>query len=110
MDSQNINDIKLKEQLIESGMRTFDADTLIKIARTQKKSVTRVFLSSLSGLYMGIFALLLVYLFFVYKMKIQEIIIFSYIYLSIFAILYFFTHDLKTFFWSIKILFKLKGR
>ncbi|WP_145561871.1 hypothetical protein [Yersinia aldovae] len=105
MDEQEV-----KHKLLRLGVSNLDADTLINMAKKKNTSVSRVFLMSLRGLYMGTLALVVIYFAFTFNMNTKEFIAFSAMYIPIILIIYFLTPSLKTFFWSLKVLFNLKGK
>ncbi|ANI31854.1 hypothetical protein PL78_18765 [Yersinia entomophaga] len=104
MDEQEI-----KDKLVGLGISSLDAITLIKIAKNKKTTVTRVFISNHIGLYIGTAALVGVYFLFASTMSEKELISFSAAYIPVLFIIYFLTPFLKEFFWSLKVLFSLKG-
>ncbi|WP_415843099.1 hypothetical protein, partial [Yersinia entomophaga] len=95
---------ELKNTLLSLGMDNVDATLLIKIAKNKKTSVSRVFIMSLLGLYMGTATLIAIYFLFTYKMEKNEVLIFSVSYIPVVLIIYFFTPSLKKLFWSLKVL------
>lgn len=103
MDEQEI-----KDKLVGLGISRLDAITLIKRARNKKISVSRVFIMSMLGLYMGNATLIAIYFLFTYRMNKNEVLIFSVSYIPVVLIIYLFTPSLKRLFWSLKVLITLK--
>jgi hypothetical protein len=101
---------ELKKSLMKIGMDKFCIDSLIKSAENKKISISRAFIMSLLGLYMGTITLIGIYFFFISSMSKKEFIAFTCMYIPIILIIYFFTPSLKNFFWSLKVLFVLRGR
>lgn len=102
------NDLKMK--LIKLGMREFDANSLIKVARYQNISICRAFANSFMGTYRCVALFFFGYFFFVFNMSKESIFLFSFIYVSFGAIIFFLTPFFKGFFWSLKVLFALRER
>lgn len=100
---------ELKNKLLNLGMDNVDAALLMKIAKNKKTSVSRVFIMSMLGLYMGTATLIAIYFLFTYRMDKSEVLIFSASYIPVVLIIYIFTPSLKKFFWSLKVLITLKG-
>lgn len=106
----NMDYDKLKNDLMTKGMREIDANTLIKIAKYKKTSVSRQFFFSLLGLYWFTFSMVLLYILFVSNMGEKESLVFTILYFSILFIMGIFTPFFKKLFWSLNVLFCLKGR
>lgn len=104
------DDIELKTLLIRQGMDEVDASTLIKIAKFKKTSVSWQFFWSLSGLYWYTFCLMVVYWFFTRSMDEKEYVLFTIIFFSLMLIAFLFTPFFRRLFWSVRVLFALKGR
>jgi len=105
-----MDDIELKKKLMGLGMKEFDANTLIKVARYKQISISRAFLMRFYATYQCVIAFLIVYVFFTWSMDRENSILFTLIYFSILAIAYFTTPFFKGFFWSLKVLFSLRGK
>jgi len=98
------------KDLLNCGLSKNDIDILIKKSSIRNTSVSRIFITQFLGLYIGTATLTGIYFFFIHSMNQKETIAFTCIYLPILIIIYFFTPSLKIFFWSVKVLLKLKGR
>lgn len=98
------------KDLLKCGVSRNDIDILLKKSSIRKISVSRVFITSFLGLYTGTATLIGIYFFFIHSMNQKEMIAFTCIYIPILFIMYFFTPSFKVFFWSLKVLLKLKGR
>lgn len=98
------------KDLVKCGLSRNDIDILIKKSSLRKTSISRIFILQFLGLYIGTATLIGIYFFFIHSMNQKETIAFTCIYIPILFIIYFFTPSLKIFFWSLKVLMKLKGR
>ena len=105
-----MDEMELKEKLAKCGMKSIDADVLIKTAKKNQTSVSRQFIKSLRGLYSAVLAMIVVFIFFTLQMNKEEALIFSFIYFSVILIVSLSIPGTKSFFWSIKVLLKLKGK
>ena len=100
----------LKKELIMLGMKSMDAELLIKNAKNKGTSVSWQFLKSMAGLYAGSFWALVLYFFFINFMDRQETIAFTAIYISVMFVALFCTPMLKLYIFSAKVFRLLKGR
>lgn len=105
-----MDDSKVKEQLIFLGMTSIDADILIKKAKNQNSSLSKAFVMSLLGLYMGVFFMLLIYILFSFNMNSEEFFVFNLIYIPMVLLALYFTSSIKKLIWSVKVLLSLNGR
>jgi hypothetical protein len=105
-----MDDSDLINKLIQLGMKESDVGLLIKTARRKKESVEKTFIYGCMGTYRCVALLLFAYVFFIWDMDTESRVVFSFIFLSLNLIIYFLTPFFKGFFWSLKVLYTLRGQ